>query len=156
MKNLRKFRDGYRQFVRKTFQDAKGLITKGNPIEVQRLKFLPNALKTKFSELQSLNHEIVDLENDIKGIDTEVSESCELMSAIQVCIVQLESVLEAQESQGKSEELPSVVQPVSPESAGTSQGHVSKAFVHAKLPKLEPKKFHGKPMHWYPLRYVQK
>ena len=123
---------------------------------MKRLKFLPNALKTKFSELQSLDHEIVNLENDVKGIDTEVSESCELMSAIQVCIVPLESVLEAQESQGKSEELPSVVQPVSPESAGTSQGHVSKAFVHAKLPKLELKKFHGNPMHWYPLRYVQK
>ena len=51
---------------------------------------------------------------DDKVIDTEVSESCELMSAIQESIVDLESVLEAQESQGKSQEFPSVVQHVSP------------------------------------------
>ena len=88
--------------------------------------------------------------DDVKVIDTEVSESCELMSAIQECIVELESALEAQQSQGKSQEFPSVVQPVSAESAGTSQGHVLKVFTHAKLPKLELKKFHGNPMHWYP------
>ena len=58
--------------------------------------------------------------------------------------------MEAQESQGKSQEFPSVVQPVSSESAGTSQGHVSEVFTHSKLPKLELKKFHGNPMHWYP------
>ena len=57
---------------------------------------------------------------DDKVIDTEVSESCEVMSAIQECIVDLESILEAQESQGRNEEFPSVVQHVSPESARTS------------------------------------
>ena len=145
LKNLRKFRDGHRKFVQKTIEDAKGLITEGNPIEVKRLKFLRTALETKCSELQSLDREIVDLVDDVKVIDTEVSESCELMSAIQECIVELESVLEAQESQRKSKEFPSVVQPVSPESAGTSQSHVAKVFTHAKLPKLELKKFHGNP-----------
>ena len=40
----------------------------------------------------------MDLVDDVKVIDTEVSESCELMSDIQECIVELESVLEAQES----------------------------------------------------------
>ena len=72
------------------------------------------------------------------------------MSSIQECIVESESVLKAQESKGKSQKSPSVVQPVSPESAGTPQGHVSKAFTHAKLPKLELKKFYGNPMHLYP------
>ena len=117
---------------------------------MKRLKFLRTALETKYSELQSLDREIVDLVDDVEIIDTEVCESCELMSSIQECIVELESVLEAQESKGKSQKSPSVVQPVSPESAGTSQGHVSKAFTHAKLPKLELKKFHENPMHWYP------
>ena len=56
----------------------------------------------------------------------------ELMSAIQECIVELESALEAQESQGKSQKFPSVMKPVSPESAGSSQGHVSNVFTHAK------------------------
>ena len=150
LKNLRKFRDGHRKFVEKTIEDAKGLISEGNLIEVKRLKFLRTALETKYSELQSLDREIVDLVDDVKVIDTEVSESCELMNSIQECIVELESVLKAQESKGKSQKSPSVVQPVSPESAGTSQGHVSNAFTHTKLPKLELKKFHGNPMHWYP------
>ena len=92
----------------------------------------------------------MNLVDDVKIIDTEVCESCELMSSIQECIVELESVLGAQESKRKSQKSPSVVHPVSPESTRTSQGHVSKAFTHAKLPKLELKKFHGNPMHWYP------
>ena len=150
LKNLRKFRNGHRKFVQKTIEDAKGLITQGNPIEVKRLKFLRTALETKYSELQSLDREIVDLVDDVKVIDTEVCESCELMSSIQECIVELESVLEAQESKEKGQKSPSVVQPVSLESAGNSQVHVSKVFTHAKLPKLELKKFHGNPMQWYP------
>ena len=137
MKNLRKFCNGHRKFVKKTIEDAKGLIAEGNLIKVKRLKFLRTALETKYSELQSLDREIVDLVDDVKVIDTKVCESCELMSSIQECIV------EAQESKGKSQKSPSVVHPVSPESAGTSQGHISKAFTHAKLPKLELKKFHG-------------
>ena len=137
LKNLRKVRDGHRKFAQKTIADVKELITEGNSIEVKRLKFLRTTLEKKYWGLQSLNREIVDLVDDVKVIDTEVSESCKLMIDIQECIVELESVLEAQESQGKSQEFPSVVQPVSPESAGTSQGHVSKVFTHAKLPKIE-------------------
>ena len=146
LRNLRKFRDGHRKFVQKTIEQAKGLISEGNSIEVKRLKFLRTALETKMSELQSLDREIVELVDDVKTIDTEVSESCEIMSSIQECIVELESVLEAQEMQGKSQEFPSVAQLPPSESAGTSQDHVSKA----KLPKLELKKFHGNPIHWYP------
>ena len=82
--------------------DAKGLIAEGNLVEVKRLKFLRTALETKYSELQSLDREIVDLVDDVEVIDTEVCESCELMSSIQECILELESVLGAQESKGKS------------------------------------------------------
>ncbi len=135
---------------RKLSNKPKGLIAEGNSIEVKRLKFLRTALETKISELQSLDREIVELVDDVKAIDTEVSESCEIMSAIQECIVELESVLEAQEMQGKSQEFPSVAQLPPSESAGTSQDHVSKVLTHAKLPKLELKKFHGNPIHWYP------
>ena len=103
LKNLRKFGDGHRKFVQKTIKHAKGLITEGNPIELKRLKFLRAALETKYSELQSLVRKIVDLVNDVKVIDTEESESFELMSAIQECIVELKSDLESQESQGKSQ-----------------------------------------------------
>ena len=157
LKNLRKFRDGHRQFVQKTFQDAKDLNTKGNPVEVKRLKVLPNALKTKYSELQSLDYEIVDLENDVNGIVTEVSESCELMSVIQMCIVQLVSVLERlKKVRDRARNYLLWCNLFLQKAPGTSEGYLSKAFTHAKLPKLELKKFHGNSMHWYPLRYVQK
>ena len=36
------------------------------------------------------------------------------------------------------------------ESAGTAQGHLQAVHTHAKLPKLELKKFHGNPIEWYP------
>lgn len=52
--------------------------------------------------------------------------------------------------QRKSQEFPSVAQRPSSESAATTQGHVSKVLTHAKLPKLELKKFHGNLIHWYP------
>ena len=55
LKNLRKFRYGHR----KTIEDARRLITEGNPIEVKRLEFVRTALETKYSELQSLDREIV-------------------------------------------------------------------------------------------------
>ena len=150
LRNLKKFRDGHRTFVRNTIEEAKKLIAEGNPIDVKRLKCLRTTLETKYPELQSLDREIVDLVDDVKAIDNEVSESCDLMSSIQECIVELESALEAQERQGKSQELASAAQSSSNESAGTSQDHVSKVHTHAKLPKLELKKFHGNPIHWYP------
>ena len=55
---------------------------------MKRLKFLQTALETKYLELQSLDREIVDLVDDVEVIDTEVCESCELMSSIQECIVE--------------------------------------------------------------------
>ena len=65
LKNLRKFRNGHRKFVEKTIEDAKGLIAEGNLVKVKRLKFLRTALETKYSELQSLDREIVDLVDDV-------------------------------------------------------------------------------------------
>ena len=56
----------------------------------------------------------------------------------------LESALAAQESQGKNQ------QSNSSESTGTAQGHLQIVHTHAKLPKLELKKFHGNPIEWYP------
>ena len=49
--------------------------------------------------------------------------------------------------QTKNQQLPPSV---SPESAGNSQGCLSKVYTHAKLPKLELRKFHGNPIEWYP------
>ena len=104
VKNLIKFRDSHRNFVRKTIAEAKELISGGNPIEVRKLKLLRTSLQTKCSELQVLDRDIVELLEDVSKIDSDVSESCELISVIQECMVDLESALTAQESQGKNQQ----------------------------------------------------
>ena len=144
VKNLIKFRDSHQNFVRKTIAEAKELMSGGNPIEVRKLKLLRTSLQTKCSELQVLDRDIVELLEDVSKIDSDVSESCELISGIQECMVDLESALTAQESQGKIQQSNSL------ESAGTAQGHLQTIHTHAKLPKLELKKFHRNPIEWYP------
>ena len=111
---------------------------------MRKLKLLRTSLQTKCSELQVLDRDIVELLGDVSKIDSDVSESCELISVIQECMVDLESALTAQESQGKNQQSNSL------ESAGTAQGHLQAVRTHAKLPKLELKKFHGNPIEWYP------
>ena len=118
VKNLIKFRDSHRNFVRKTIAEAKELTSGGNPIEVRKLKLLRTSLQTKCSELQVLDRDIVELLEDVSKIDSDVSESCELISVIQECMVDLESALTAQESQGKNQQSNSL------ESAGTAQCHL--------------------------------
>ncbi|XP_068761945.1 uncharacterized protein [Montipora capricornis] len=144
VKNLIKFRDSHRNFVRKTIAEAKDLISGENPIEVRKLKLLRTSLQTKGLEPQVLDRDIVQLLEDVSKIDSDVSESCELISVIQECMVDLESALTAQESQGKNQQWNSL------DSAGTVQGPLQAVHTHAKLPKLELKKFHGNRIEWYP------
>ncbi|KAK2548024.1 hypothetical protein P5673_031841 [Acropora cervicornis] len=85
VKILIKFRDSHRNFVRKTIAEAKDLTSGGNPIE-----------------LQVLDRDIVERLEAVSKLDSDVSESCELISVIQECMVDLESALTAQESQYKN------------------------------------------------------
>ena len=115
--NLIKFRDSHRNFVRKTIAEAKDLISGENLIEVRKLKLLRTSLQAKCSELQVLDRDIVERLEDVLKIDSDVSESCELISVIQECMVDLQSALTAQESQEESQQSNSL------ESARTAQGH---------------------------------
>ena len=101
LKNLRKFRDGHRSFVRKTIASATELLSGGNPIDVKKLKLFRAALQTKYSELQALDQEIAELLDDVSKTEQDVVESCELSSAIHACILELETALAAEEAQGK-------------------------------------------------------
>ena len=87
--------------MRKTIAEVKYLISGGIPIETRKLKLLCTSLQTKCSELQVLDRDIVELLEDVSKLDSDVSESCELICVIQECMVDLESALAAQESQGK-------------------------------------------------------
>ena len=53
------------------------------------------------------------------------------MCVIQECMVDLESALAAQESQGKYQQSNTL------ESSGSAQDHLQTVYTHAKLPKLE-------------------
>ena len=130
LKNLIKFRDSHRSFVQKTIAKAIDLISGGNPIETRKLKLLRTSLQTKCSELQVLDREIVELLEDVSKIDSDVSESCELISVIQECMVDLEYVLTAQESQRKNQQSNSL------ESAETAQGHLQTVHTVCKNSNL--------------------
>ena len=60
VKNVIKFRDSQRNFVRKTIAKAKDLISVENPIKVRKLKLLHTSLQVKCSELQVLDRDIVE------------------------------------------------------------------------------------------------
>ena len=119
-------------------------ISGGNPFEERKLKLPRTSLQSKCSELQVLDHDIVEQLEDVSKIDSDVSESCELISVIQECMVDLESALTAQESREKSQQSNSLQSPK------TAQGHLQTVHMHRKLPKLEMKKFHGNPIECYP------
>ncbi|XP_068742363.1 uncharacterized protein [Montipora capricornis] len=120
VKNLIKVRDSHQNFVRKTIAEAKDLISGGNPIEVRKLKLLRTSLQTKCSELQ-----VLDL---ISYPDLPRSYGRKICAGIT-------------RKKSASNSL---------ESARTAQGHLRAVHTHAKLPKLELKKFHGNPIEWYP------
>ena len=122
LKNLRKFRGGHRSFVRKTIDSAEELLSEGNPIDVKKLKHLRTALQTKYSELQALDREIAERSQDFSEIEQDVVEGCELSDVIHECIVGLETDLNEEEAQRKSQKLSSENLSVSSsESAGISQ-----------------------------------
>ena len=60
---------------------------------------------------------------------------------LRICFIQ------AQESQGKSQEILLSYNLFLPK----ARELLKVTFTHAKLPKLELKKFHGHPMRWYPI-----
>ena len=135
-------------FVRKTIHEAKEEINKpGDPTGLKKLKSLRCTLQDKLSELKTLESEIVDLVDESK-IEEYVSNSCDFASAIQARIVDLETAIDAKRNDGKRQE----GQGASLDSQSSrTQSHGSTNIpTHAKLPKLELKKFSGKQIGWHP------
>ena len=94
---------------------------------------------------------------DESKIDEDVSCSCDFASAIQVCIEDLETGLISEKEQGRSQGVAFVLQSAE---AGLNRtqmptqtamnSSVSSIHSHAKLLKLELKKFYGNHIDWYP------
>ena len=97
-------RESHRAFVRKTILAAQEQIDKrGDPTVLKKLKSLRCTLLDKLSELKILDSEIIDLVDETKIED--VSNSCDFASAIQACIVDLETAIEAEENTGKGQDI---------------------------------------------------
>ena len=78
---------------------------------------------------------------------------CDFASAIQACIVDLESAIDAKANEGKSQEGQGAIldsQSSKLETPGMKSGGSTNNTTHAKLPKLELKKFSGNPIYWHP------
>ena len=91
-------RESHRAFVRKTIL-AEQIDKRGDPTVLKKLKSLQCTLLDKLSELKILDSEITDLVDETK-IEEDVRNSCDFASAIQACIVDLETAIEA-EDRGK-------------------------------------------------------
>ena len=93
--------ESHRAFVRKTILVAKEQIGKrGDPTVLSKFKSLRCTLLDKLSELKILDSEIIDLVDETK-IEEDASNSCDFASAIQACIVDLGTAIEAEENAGK-------------------------------------------------------
>ncbi|KAL9976468.1 hypothetical protein ACROYT_G013775 [Oculina patagonica] len=156
LKKKVKVRESHRVFVRKTIHEAKDQIDKPEePNALKKFKSLRCTLQDKFSELKTLDNKIVDLVDDSK-IEETVSESCDFQSAIQACIVDLETAIDAKTNEGKSQEGQGAIldsqssNNSSLQTSGTHSSGSTNIATHAKLPKLELKKFSGNPIYWHP------
>ncbi|KAL9969544.1 hypothetical protein ACROYT_G021769 [Oculina patagonica] len=153
LKKKTKIRERHRTFVKKIITEARESIDSGESVDLKKLKSLKSTLLDKLSELKRLDGEVLEYLLDESKIDGEVNESCEFTSAIQECIVDLETALSSEKDQGQSQGVAFVSQSAGAGLNNTQTGtHASVSSVrrHAKLPKLELKKFYGNPIDWYP------
>jgi len=150
LKKKVKVRESHRVFVRKTIHEANDQIEKPEePNALKKLKSLRCTLQDKLSELKTLDNEILDLVDESK-IEENASESCDFASAIQACIVDLESAIDAKANEGKSQEGQGAIldsQSSKLQTPGMKSGGSTNNTTHAKLPKLELKKFSGNPIY---------
>ena len=140
-----RIRAGHKSHAKRIIAHARELIEAGNPAESRKLKSLKSNLKDKIVELKDLDREIVELIED-ERIEQEVEDSCDFASAIHDCIVEIETFLsEIERGKEDSQHLTGSSSETHP---NQSPPQVNNS--HARLPKLELKKFFGDPVEWSP------
>ena len=151
-----KIRESHRTFVRKIISEAKESLDGGESVDFKKLKSFKSTLQDKVSELKGMDQEVLEYLDDSK-IDEDVTYSCDFTRAIQACIVDLETALVSEKEKGRSHGVALVSQSAdaglnstqTPAQTATNSS-VSSTHNHAKLPKLELKKFYGNHIDWYP------
>ena len=95
-------RESHRTFARKIIAEARESLTSGESIDLKKLKFFKSTLEDKSSELKSLNEAVLEYILDDSQIQEDVSASCDFASAIQECIVDLETALTSERDHERS------------------------------------------------------
>ena len=152
LKKQRKIRGGHRAHVKKLLTQVEDSISNFEPSLQDQLSQQKILLREKLDTLKNLDNKILELIDDEDGDDAivnEVTEASEITDEITWAMVRIDSTL-------KSLQINSP--PISTSSALTGSPHsgilsngataASNAEVHAKLPKLQMKKFNGRPTEW--------
>ena len=145
LKKKMKIRKSHRTFVRKIISEAKESLDGGESVDFTKLKSLKSTLQGKVLELKGMDQEVLEY---LDEIDEGVSCSCDFASAIQACIVDLETALISEKEQGRSQGVAFVLQ-FAEAGLNRTQMHaqmvmnssVSSIHSHAKLLKVKLKKF---------------
>lgn len=141
-----RIRAGHRSHARKIITIAKETIERiegGNTGLLKKLKSLESELKDKLSQLKSMDTDIAENLEDEKAIDQEVEASCDFVSAVYDCISEVQSTIASYEASAvnmgnSGNDIP----PSNPLTAMYTKPNI----IHARLPKLELKKFGGNPV----------
>ena len=102
LKKKTKIRESHRTFVRKIISEAKESLDGGESVDFKKLKSFKSTLQDKVLELKGMDEEALEYLDDSK-IDEDVSYSCDFASAIQACIVDLETALVSEKDKGRSQ-----------------------------------------------------
>eukprot|EP00795_Rhopilema_esculentum_P008904 gene8904-biopygen10482 len=147
LKKKRNIRGGHRAFATQLIRQIE------DSLEDQlKLKQLEIQLDEKFEVLGKLDDEILDLVSEIDedglGCLQEISEAGEMKEKINLALLKLKSLVK-NEKQLESRK-PNLTRHGSEESVYSVESSASSATrkVRAKLPKLELKKFSGRPQDW--------
>jgi len=92
LKKKTKIRESHRTFDRRIISEAKESLDGGKSVDFKKLKSFKSAPQEKVLELKGMDQEVLEYLDDSK-IDEDVSYSCDFASAIQACIVDLETAL---------------------------------------------------------------
>eukprot|EP00795_Rhopilema_esculentum_P008683 gene8683-biopygen9689 len=147
LKKKRNIRGGHRAFATQLIRQIE------DSLEDQlKLKQLEIQLDEKFEVLGKLDDEILGLVSEIDedglGCSQEISEAGEMKEKINLALLKLKSLVK-NEKQLESQK-PNLTRHGSEESVYSVESSASSATrkVRAKLPKLELKKFSGRPQDW--------
>ena len=154
LKKTRQIRGGHRGCVTKRLAQVETSIANFEPSLQERLSQQRILLQDKLDTLKCLDNKVLELVESEQSVHDEVLESSEITDQITWAIVRIHSTLKSLHI--STSPTTSNLMYSSGSSAGGSSAHSSASGgnsfsqddVRAKLPKLEMKRFTGKPTEW--------